>query len=179
MSITSLWLGDVITRFQLRSDTRNNSRINRHWSMIDRASLLERVCDVCQEINSGAREGVVYGRMFARPYPMAFRVGFVRGDTEFLMSLAMLDEIPTLVFSWRREYQWKKSLLPWLRHSAARKEYPVFEREIDPSSVSDAEIQRWFTYLLSGLRRRFKPVETKSMQRIFGPIRAYSSEGSV
>jgi hypothetical protein len=179
MSATSSWVGDVLTRFHLRYNTTEDFRTDRYRLMMDRSSLIERVYGTCRDINSCACEGIIYGEMFARPHAIAIRVGFIRGDIEYLMSLGMLDGRPTLLFSSRREYQWKKSVLGRFRHSMNTRENLICKLAINPSTVSDAEIQQWFTYLLSGLKRSFKPAEAISPQHVFELSRIYSSEGSI
>ncbi|MGO8814365.1 MAG: hypothetical protein ACLQVG_06805 [Terriglobia bacterium] len=179
MNATSSWVGDVLTRFNLIRNLNDDSRVNRNWSMIDRTSLIERVYGACQAINSCAQNGLLYGKMFARPHAIAFRVGFVRGDIEYLMSLTMSGGRPTLLFSSRKEYQWKKSVLPFFRHSMNRRESFICRRGINPATVSDGEIQKWFIYLLSGLKRSFRPKENPSPQQIIDLSRAYSSQGTM
>lgn len=180
MSTTSSsWVGNVLTKFHLRYNMTDDFRIDRYWLMMDRSSLVERVYETCHAINSCAREGIIYGEMFTRPHAIAIRVGFIRGDIEYLMSLAMLEGRPTLLFSSRKEHLWNKSVLRRFRHSLKRKENIICKHVINPSKVSDADIQQWFTYLLSGLRRSFKPAEATAPQGVFELNRIYSPEGSI
>ena len=179
MNASSSWVGDVLTRFNLHNNISDDSQVNRSWSIIDRTSLLERIYGTCHAINSCAQDGLLYGQMFARPHAIAFRVGFVRGDVEYLMSLAMWGGRPTLLFSSRKDYQWKKGVLPFFRHSVNRRENYICRREINPATVSDGEIQKWFIYLLSGLKRSFRPSENPSPQQIVDLSTAYSSQGTM
>ena len=180
MSATSSpWIGNVLTKFHLRSNVTDNFRMDRYRLMMDRSSLIERMYDTCHAINSCAREGIIYGEMFSRPHTIAIRVGFIRGDVEYLMSLGMLDGRPTLLFSSRKDYQWEKGVLSKFRHALKRKENLICKLVINPSTVSDVDIQQWFTYLLSGLQRSFKPAKVTSPERLFELSGIYSSEGSV
>jgi hypothetical protein len=180
MSTTLSWIGDVLIKFHISYNLTDDTRIDHYRLMVDRSNLMERVNGTCRVINSQVRGGLVYGQMYARPHATAFRVGFVRGGIEFRMSLAILPGGPTLIFSSIKDNEWGERVLRHFGHGMEERENVISKLVINPATVSDADLQQWFTYLLSGLRRSFKP--TKKLpcpEEMVSLRRTFSSEGSI
>jgi hypothetical protein len=181
MSATSSWIGDVLTRFDISYNIPDEIMIDHYLLMVNRSDLIERVYGTCRVINAHVRGGLIYGQLYAQPHAPTFRIGFVRGDIEFRMSLAILDEGPTLIFSSCKEHQWVESVLHHFGHrNMKERENVISKLVINPATVSDADLEQWFTYLLSGLRRPFKPARKIPHPKEFVDLRrTFSSEESI
>jgi hypothetical protein len=171
------WIDDALTKFHISNDENIRLKLDNYRAMVERSSLIERIYGTCRAINAHGRDGLIYGQMFARPYALAFRVGFVRGNTESRMSLAILNEGPALIFSSIKVEPLDSHGRHYFRHFRRRREKFICRIALNPAAVKDAEIQQWFTYLLSGLKRSFKPTGELARPRLLS--RVFSAEGSI
>jgi hypothetical protein len=162
MSATISWISDVLGKFQLRQNVTDDFHgFLRYRSMVDRARLVERMNATCDAINSQAGRTLIYYEELFQPNELARRYVFDRDNIEFRMSLAILSKGPTVIFSTLKTNYWGKWINRRIRYSSDEvRESVVCEVLINPETVNDAELERWFTYLLSGLRYSFKPAKT-------------------
>jgi hypothetical protein len=156
MSTTGSWIGEMIQKFHLRENVIDDSRIDRFRLMMDRSSLPERMSATCGAINAQAGRGVIYQEVLLQPHPVTRRYTFENHKSITIMELAILFEGPGVVFSFNKTKPWVKRVKSYCGYCTEEKKHVVCKVVIDPAIVSDAEIQQWFTYLLSGLQNSFK-----------------------
>lgn len=162
MSTSPDWISDVLGRFQLRQNVTGDFPIfHRYRLMVERSHLIERINGTCNAVNSLAGEALVYIEMFFQPHQLACRYVFEKDRIECRMSLAILPKGPTLIFSTFKANRWAEWINRCFGNSwDEEREHVVCEILINPATVSDAQLEQWFTYLLSGLRSSFKPLIT-------------------
>ena len=158
MSTTSSWVGNIIKQFQLRRNVNNYSDFNRYLLLVERSRLPTMMQAVCDGINAQEGEWFIHDDRLAQPHPLVCRYALDRGDKEFRMSLVIHSDGPVLIFSSVNLSLWLASVQRYLGYHG-NKEKIICERRVDPSTVSDADLQKWFTYLLSGFRRSLKPAK--------------------
>jgi len=115
----------------------------------------------CNAINSQADPRLIYEEVFLPPHPILRRYVVNKDHIEFRMELAVLLNGPGVIFSstqtghWTGWFQRRRGADPDARFNTA------YQLVIDPATVTDADLQLWFTYLLSGLRSSLKPQTRK------------------
>jgi hypothetical protein len=157
MSTTDSWIGEVFQKFHLRENVIDDFRIDHFRLMMDRASLPERMSATCGAINAQAGQGLIYQEVLLQPHPVLRRYTYENHKRISIMELALLCEGPGVVFSFDKTNSWVKSFKRHCGYNMEVKNHIVCKLVIDPVTVLDVEIQRWFTYLLSELRHSFRP----------------------
>lgn len=157
MSTTS-WVVNIIKQFQPRRNVNDYSEFDRYQLLMERSSLPTRIQEVCDDFNAQDGQWFIYDFRFTQPHPLVCRYAFERGGKEFRMSLVIHSDGPMLIFSSVNLRPWLPGVLCYLGYQGNREKI-VCERQVDPSAVSDGDLQEWFTYLRSGLRRSFKPAK--------------------
>jgi hypothetical protein len=158
MSTTRPWITDILNEFRLNTNPENCPGFDSYRMMINRARLMERMHEIYLKINSEAGQNILYEQSFLQPQQILCQYTFDRGDVEFDMSLGFLATGPALVFSSHR-----RDNLPIhisrLYGNFVNKMTSIkhWECLIDPLMVSDRDLQQWFTFLLSGARRKWSP----------------------
>ena len=159
MSTSRSWIDETLEKFHLREDANDDSKFDSYQMIIDRSRLPERMSAICSAINAQSGHGLMYHEILAYPYPVIRRYILERDNVDTIMELAILFEGPGVVFSSNKTRPWVKSIQRYCGYSTEHKNNVVYRMVIDPEDVSDAELQQWFTYLLSGLRNSFKPLQ--------------------
>jgi hypothetical protein len=162
MSATNSWIGEALQKFHLGENAIDDSKFEDYRMTLDHSSLPDRMYATCRAINAQAGHGIIYGEVFIRPHPVVHRYTLENDDSNVVMELAILLEGPGVVFSSNKTKSWVTSLQRYCGYFVEEKNNVVCKLVIDPTTVSDATIQRWFTYLLSGLHRSAKPRQTES-----------------
>lgn len=128
---------------------------------LEKSQLMEFMESICAEINREAGMMLVERQSYLPPEALVRSFTFTKGREEFVMQVEVWGPKPTLVF-FRRMWREIPSnvLLRWV-YDAARVESVVteikFASQIEHLNVATSEVERWFFYLLSGLRRAFAP----------------------
>jgi hypothetical protein len=116
---------------------------------------------VCDNINKKAGGLVIDSHSYLPPQPIVCAFIVANGNIDYVMQISVRHSKPLLVFlkrKWRDGpsydvVSWVSSLF---RRSNAGPRIRL-EREIVPEAVSSSEIENWFAFLVSGLKRRFSP----------------------
>jgi hypothetical protein len=133
--------------------------------MISRSRLVERMHAASDAINSQGEQRLLYEQVFVPPSNVICKYVFDQGYMECTMSLVIFSAGPTVEFSRAKANPLVASIRQIFgSRGENRKETLVHDLLIEPAAVTDTEVKRWFTYLLSGLRYSFKPGK-----RIFRP----------
>lgn len=166
MNPSTSWISDVVGKFRLRQNVIDDfPMFSRYRLMIDRSRLVERMNATCDAINADAGLPIIYDEVFVQPHELACSYVFVRNKIECRMSLAILPEGPTLIFSCFKPDHWVERVVRRFGFPLdEEREKVACEVLINPATVNDAQLQQWFTYLLSGLRGPFKPLKTMPLR---------------
>ena len=160
MSTAQPWIDDVLRKLQFQQNVLDSSSFDNYRLMVDRSRLVERMRATGNAVNSEAGEGLIFEDFFIQPQPLTCRYVFERDGIESSMSLAILSEGPTLIFSSTKASLWGESIRRCLgQHLQRKRDNVEFQLLINPTNVDNADLQQWFTYLLSGLQHSFKPTK--------------------
>jgi hypothetical protein len=143
------------------SPTFSPNEIARSREQLERSGLLKTAQDVCDSINKKAGGLVIDSHSYLPPQPIVCAFIVANGDIEYVMQISVRHSKALLVFLKRK---WRDGpsydLVRWLsglfRRSNAGPRIRL-EREILAEAVSSTEIESWFAYLVSGLKRRLSP----------------------
>jgi hypothetical protein len=96
------------------------------------------------------------------PQKNILHINFDRNSTQHKMELVLRKEGIVLIFG-----TVKRSLTGWERYfpqNHGKSNYSVaWELTIQPAEILSKDIQAWFSYLLSGLDKKFRPDEVASL----------------
>jgi hypothetical protein len=172
VSARNSWIDDVLKNFHLREDGIDDSREDRYRLMIARSPLLERMNAICNAINLQAGQGIIYAEAFVQPHPMFCRYIFDKEGIEFSMALVIQFEGPTVILSSTKSNLWVRSIERYRWSGIFNRSNVACKLVIDPATVSDADLQQWFTYLLSGLQHSHKPDRRMPLNKRSGNLLA-------
>jgi hypothetical protein len=144
--------------------TRNESDFTRLQARerLRKSQLLQTMQDVCAAINRETGRVIVEEHHYLPPEPVVSSFTFVKGETEYLMRLELWGTSPALVFISRkwRDFSTKIDFFRWIYRITELEPVTMsvrFSCQLEKEEVSEQEVQRWFVYLLSGLRRSYIP----------------------
>jgi hypothetical protein len=126
--------------------------------ILAKSLLVEKMHAKHDAINAEAGQNLLYEELYLQPNRCIRRYDFERGGIDYHMSLSILRHGPTVIFSSFKSRNWIERLThPNGRQTGERRVSDQYELLIDPPAVSNADLEHWFTYLRSGLRRTLKP----------------------
>jgi hypothetical protein len=162
MSTAQSWIGDVLHIFHRREVAEveshfDRSRFDRFRLMFEHSRLLDRANATCDAINIQSGEGLIYQEIFMDSHPVVGRYILEKENMDITMELAILYEGPGVVFSCKKVRPWVKKIQRYCGFYMEEKSHVVCKMLINPASITDGEVQMWFTYLLSGLHHSLKP----------------------
>jgi hypothetical protein len=128
---------------------------------LEQSKLMEVAESVCSDLNSRAGELIVESQSYLPPQEILRSFVFVNGNADYVMQIELRMSGPIVTFFARR---WRDSS----RNPCVRLLYRLgaleavsmrfkFACSVDEGRVTKAEIEKWFRYLLSGLRHKFRP----------------------
>ena len=168
MSPISPRLGEIgVSRFMLRKEATDDLSFDPGQLMANCSGLLEKMNAICDAINSEARQTLVSEETPLQQDQIACRYRFAKAGEckEYWITLAVLPKGPTLIFSSFRWDQWSEPICRIFGYDLARREERIYcAFRINPTSVSAADVEQWFAYLLSGLQGSFKPAGRVSLR---------------
>jgi hypothetical protein len=126
---------------------------------LEESKLFAMMQETCGAINKEAGRLIVEVQHYMAPQPVLTSFLVSRGHTEYLMRLELQRGQPSLVFFTQR---WRTNLvgrllrfcLPFLGLIAVQRR---FSCKLSVEAVTKQEVEAWFAYLLSGLRRAQLP----------------------
>jgi hypothetical protein len=126
--------------------------------MIKRSRLIERMHEIYLSINSEAGQNILYEQSFLQPQQVLCQYTFDKEDIVYEMSVAFSAIGPTLVFASHRRDNMPHQILRLYGNFVDKMScISYWECPIDPSTVSENDLQQWFTFLLSGTSRKWSP----------------------
>jgi hypothetical protein len=128
---------------------------------LEESALIGLVSLVCSEINTRAGNLLVEAQSYLPPQALVRSFLFVNGPSEYVMQIAVCGSRSMLTFierNWRdlSRNRLVRTLyeLGALQPLRARTRFSCL---IDEPSLTRAEVEKWFSYLLSGLQSKFEP----------------------
>jgi hypothetical protein len=150
------WINPLLSELDLvQADTRLVD-YRTYWTQLEECRLPERIRKVVAEVNGAAGYHVLELLDFLPPQRTILRVKFTKHETEHILEVVLREHGLAVCF-----YSLRKFSLNWRglfsNHSRTRNRTNVLEQNIQPAEILDDNIQAWFSYLLSGLEKKFKP----------------------
>ena len=143
-----------------------NGRDNRRYlalfrEQLDQSELLTTMGRIADAVNEKAGNLVIDVQSYLAPEALVRSFTFHKGDQDYILQLESWGPRPTVVFL-RRKWRSPRFLnsFGWIYRLFGVEEYKI---EVSYSSlfraelVTEANIEKWFTYLISGFGRAFAP----------------------
>lgn len=156
------WINPLLSQLNLIETKEAPADPQFHWKKIEECQLAERVGRVVAEINGAAGYRVLDMFEFLPPQRKVLRVSFTKKRAKHSMEVVLGNNGILLLFStsgrlltgWRRLFSGP---------SAKASSSIQWQQLLNPEEVVAQDIQTWFSYLLSGLDRKFRPDTMASM----------------
>jgi hypothetical protein len=157
---------DALKNLHLRTDHTGRLGFGRYRTEIERCELLEKLHLVREAINREAGQLIVEEQMYIQPQTIQCKYTFEEGGMVWEMTLVLTRNGPTMVFSWwkrdgRRKWGGIRRLYSCFRGSSER--VLTLKLQFQPATVNNADLEQWFTYLISGFRDSFRPARAKDV----------------
>jgi hypothetical protein len=128
---------------------------------LEQSKLLELVGSICSDINVRAGELVVESQSYLPPQAILRSFVFVNGNAEYVMQIELLKSEPVATFLTRRWRDLSRNLCVRLLYRLGVLEpFSIrfkFACPVDEDRLTREEKEKWFGYLLSGLKHKSKP----------------------
>ena len=128
---------------------------------LDRSELLATMGRVADTVNFKAGELLIDVQSYLPPEALVRSFCFQRHGQDYLLQLESWGPQPTVVFMTRK---WRNLLCPnfltWFYHLLGVEECVVDLRHSSlfrAEQITEADVESWFTYLISGFDRAFTP----------------------
>lgn len=143
----------------------NDRDSGRHLALfreqLDQSDLLTTMERIADTVNEKARELLIDVQSYLPPEALVRSFSFHKGDQDYVLQLESWGPTPTMVFL-RRKWRDPRLLksFGWIYRLFGVEEYVI---EVSYSSlfraeqVTEVDVERWFTYLISGFDRVFAP----------------------
>lgn len=150
------WINPLLTQLNLIEFKEMNPDPRHSWQKIEECQLIERIGNVMAEINGAAGYHVLELLEYLPPQKKVLRVSFDRNRVQHNLELVLCNEGILLLFSTSKRVSsgWER----YFPQSSMRDNSAVeWEQVIHPEEILSQDIQVWFSYLLSGLDKKFRP----------------------
>ena len=126
------------------------------WAQMGETRMVERIGEMVADINGAAGYYMLELQDFLPPQTTILTITFSKRYSEFVLEImACEDGAATVVF-----YSLSKISDFWehyFRNQSRRKPSISLKLDFHPAEILNDDLQRWFSYLLSGFSRKLKP----------------------
>jgi len=150
------WIAPLLGRLNLLQNREKTTDMDQFRAQVEECRLAEVIGKIAGEINHSAGYHVVDYQDFLPPQKIVARAVFAKNGTRnFLDILLREDGVLLLFYTLKRSSTRRDRYFPWYTR---RKGATIHVKEIiDPEGISEEDVRKWFTYLLSGLDKKLKP----------------------
>jgi hypothetical protein len=128
---------------------------------LDRSELLATMGRVADAVNAKAGELLIDVQSYLPPEALVRSFWFHRQGQDYVLQLESWGPQPTVVFLTRK---WRSLLFPnflsWFYYLLGMEESVVdvrYSSLFRAERITEADVEKWFTYLISGFDRAFAP----------------------
>jgi hypothetical protein len=154
------WINSLLTQLDLvRKDDEGHEGLvdlKLYWDQLEQCHLPERIRNIVADVNGAAGYHVLELLDYLPPQKTVLHVAFSKNRYKHVMEIELSERGAAVVF-----YSLKKFHDAWERYfpNRARKSNrtTVLELDFHAAEVLDVNIESWFSYLLSGFEKNFKP----------------------
>ena len=151
------WVNSLLTQQNLVQPKNENSvDLKPCWAQIEECRMVERMGQMAGDINRAAGYYMLELQDFLPPQKTILSIRFSKRYAEYVLEIVAREGGAAVVF-----YSLSKVPDLWEHYfrNQSRLRNPSITLEVDicPAEILDDDLQRWFSYLLSGFRNKFKP----------------------
>jgi hypothetical protein len=152
------WVNSLLKQQKLVLPNEENSvDLKPCWAQIEECQMSERVRQIVADTNRAAGYYMLELQDFLPPQPTILTITFSKRFAEYVLEIVARDGgAATVAF-----YSLSKVFELWEHYfrnqSRSRKPSIALEFDIYPAEIQNEDLQRWFSYLLSGFKSKLKP----------------------
>ena len=152
------WINSVLKQRNLLQPREENSvDLKPSWAQIEECRMVERMGEIVEDINGAAGYYMLELQDYLPPQVTILRIVFAKWHAEYVLEIVAREcgAAAVVFYSLSRISElWK----PYFRNQS-RSVNPSISLELDihPAEILDDDLQRWFSYLLSGFKNKLKP----------------------
>jgi hypothetical protein len=150
------WINPLLMQLDLARSENDLVDFRDYWTQLEEYRLPERIRQIVAGVNGTAGYHVLELLDFLPPQRTVLRITFTKQHTEHIMELVLRERGPAVKF-----YSLKKPSNSWgsffTNPSRTQSRTTFLEEEFHAAEILDDSIQSWFSYLLSGFEKKFKP----------------------
>lgn len=155
--VPSLW--QFLDRHVIAKDS--GQQMVRFREQLDESELLVTMARIADAVNSRAGNLLIDVQSYLPPEALVRSFCFSKEGQDYVLQLESWGPKPTVVFLARK---WRRLLflnaLEWFYRCLGVEEYVIevkFSSLFRPEQVTEADVENWFTYLISEFDRAFAP----------------------
>ena len=158
------WVNSLLKQQKLVLPNEENSvDLKPCWAQIEECQMSERVRQIVADINRAAGYYMLELQNFLPPQKTILSIRFSKRYAEYVLEIVARDGgAAAVVF-----YSLSKVFDLWEHYfrnqSRSRRPSVSLELDIHPAEILDDDLQRWFSYLLSGFKNKLKPHAAQQM----------------
>jgi hypothetical protein len=150
------WINSLLTQLDLVRKNEGPVDFNVYWDQLDQCHLPERMRKIVADVNGAAGYHVLELLDFLPPQKTVIHVAFSKNRYKHIMEIELSERGATVVFySLRKFYEAWERYFP--NHARKSNRTTVLELDFHAAEVLEENIESWFSYLLSGFDKSFKP----------------------
>jgi hypothetical protein len=160
------WVNSLLTQQNLVQPKKENSvDLEPCWAQIEESRMVERMGQMVGDINRAAGYYMLELQDFLPPQRTILSIRFSKRYAEYVLEIVAREGgVASVVF-----HSLSKVFAFWEHYfgnqSRLRKPSISFQLDFHPAEILDDDLQRWFSYLLSGFKNKLKP---HAAQKIYG-----------
>jgi len=150
------WINPLLSQLNLIDIRAINADPRYHWRQIEESHLIERISELVAQINNAAGYHVLEMLEFLPPQNKVLVINFDKGGVQHKMEVLLQNDGIFIIFGTVRRLSagWER----YFPQNSKKGNYTAaFELAIQPAEILSKDIQNWFSYLLSGLNKKFRP----------------------
>jgi hypothetical protein len=151
------WINSLLKRDLLQPKEHDSVDLKPCWAQVEECRLVERIGEIVEDINGAAGNHILELQDYLPPQATILRVVFSKWHTEYALEIVARERGAAAVVFYslsRLSELWE----PYFRNRSRSVSPSIYlELDIHPAEVVSDDLQRWFSYLLSGFKNKFKP----------------------
>jgi hypothetical protein len=150
------WINSLLTQLDLVQKNEALVDLKSYWDQLEQCHLPERIRRVVADVNGAAGYHVLELLDFLPPQKTVLHIAFSKNRYKHVMEIALCERGTTVVFYTLRRFSdaWERYFPNHVRNSNPTK---VLELDFHAAEVLEENIESWFSYLLSGFEKSYKP----------------------
>lgn len=152
------WVYSVLKRQNLLDPNGENIvDLKLSWAQIEECRIVERLGEIVGDINSAGGYSMLELQDYLPPQPTVLRIVFSKWHAEYVLEIIAREHGAAAVVFYslsKISELWK----PYFRNQSRSANPSIsLELNIHPAEILSDDLQRWFSYLVSGFKNKLKP----------------------